>query len=661
MTPSRRLVATALLAAAAVGLGAAQSTAESLPVPATGPVIVDGHGYGHGIGLSQWGAYGAATKGLTHDQILAFYYPGTSSGRLSSTKLRVALTTTPSSSLTAMVSSGLGLVRADGSTVALGSSTPAGPVSRWRLLPDGGGLTLQWYSGGAWHTSGAYTRVAATLGFAGANGQTRVLRTSDTARAYPGQVLAVPQSSSIRPVNVTTFESYLRGVVPREMPASWPAAALRSQTIAARSYAAFETSSGSTEVCDTTRCQVYEGLADYALDGTLRSTNTDSRTDAAIAATDRVVRTFAGAPAFTQFSASNGGWSVAGSRPYLVAKADPYDGAVSNTAHLWRVTSSTVASRLQSAHPSIGTLRSMEVTRDGRGEWGGRVTSVRLVGSSATQVVSGSSVRDTLGLRSTWFSIRNADFLRRDVDSDGAPNVFTLRTDGSLARQDLSGTALVGSVVIGSGWSAMTGVAGAGDLDADGRGDLVARSADGAWWCYPVRSSGVLNVRAPLSSIAATTTGLAGVGDVTGDSRADLVGIERSTGILWLYPGADGCALSARVSLGQGWGSMDTVVGAADTTADGRADLWARETSTGVLWTYRLDGAGHFLWPRVRVGAAWGPIRDLVPVGDATGDGSADLLVRDAAGAAWLYPGSGVGHFATRRAVSGLGSPVFVR
>ena len=277
----------------------------------------------------------------------------------------------------------------------------------------------------------SYRQVHSTLGFQGPGGETRILRTSSTARAYPGLVLAVPQTSSVRPVNVTTYDDYLRGVVPNEMPASWSAAALRAQAVAARTYAAHESSGGTSEICDTTQCQVYDGLADYGLDGALRARYTDSRSDAAITATSRNIRTWEGAPAFTQFSASNGGWTVAGSRPYLVAKADPYDGAVPNSANTWRVTSTSVVSRLQSAYPSIGAFRSIEATRDGRGEWGGRMTSAVLTGSAGTRSVSASSLRDLLGLRTTWFTVRNPDLLRRDVDLQGAPG----RRVAALGRQ----------------------------------------------------------------------------------------------------------------------------------------------------------------------------------------------------------------------------------
>ena len=101
------------------------------------------------------------------------------------------------------------------------------------------------------------------------------------------------------------------------MPASWQPAALRAQAIAARTYAAFEVADSTNPVyqlCDTTSCQVYGGKS-----AEVASTN------AATTATAGQIRTFHGAPAFTQFSASNGGWMSAGSQPYLAAKQDPFD------------------------------------------------------------------------------------------------------------------------------------------------------------------------------------------------------------------------------------------------------------------------------------------------------------------------------------------------
>ena len=97
------------------------------------------------------------------------------------------------------------------------------------------------------------------------------------------------------------------------MPASWSPAAVQAQAIAARTYAAYERAHPLTDtyqICDTTSCQVYGGYS---------SEHPDS--NAAIAATAGKIQTYGGDPAFTQFSSSSGGWTSAGSVPYLRREA----------------------------------------------------------------------------------------------------------------------------------------------------------------------------------------------------------------------------------------------------------------------------------------------------------------------------------------------------
>jgi peptidoglycan hydrolase-like amidase len=110
-----------------------------------------------------------------------------------------------------------------------------------------------------------------------------------------------------------------------------------------------------------------------------------------------------GEPAFTQFSSSSGGWSAAGSVPYLASQADPYDGWDGNPNHDWTRTLRDDA--IERGWPSIGDLQEIRVAgRDGGGDWGGRVTSLRLVGSQRSLTVSGDTVRAVLGLRSTYLT-----------------------------------------------------------------------------------------------------------------------------------------------------------------------------------------------------------------------------------------------------------------
>ncbi len=195
-----------------------------------------------------------------------------------------------------------------------------------------------------------------------------------------------------------TLENYLRGVVPLEMPALWSVEAVRAQAVAARTYAAYERAHPRAEhyqICDTTSCQVYGGVSAE-----------HPASDDAIAATARdVLVDRAGEPAFTQFSASSGGWTAAGSMPYLGAQPDPYDGWSGNPVHDWTVKLSDA--EIERKLPAIGNLKKITVTqRDGNGDWGGRVVSVTFVGGKGQRTLSGDAVRSLFGLRSSWFTFR---------------------------------------------------------------------------------------------------------------------------------------------------------------------------------------------------------------------------------------------------------------
>lgn len=374
----------------AIPAEASQTVSESYVVPSDGNVRLTGHGFGHGRGMSQYGARGAARKGLTHRQILAFYYPGTTLGTTSGT-IRVLLSADTDNDVRVVPASGLRVREvASGKTYAL----PAKARNKtWRLRTVSGRTTLE-YDNGAWRAykpSGRQLTGDVEFYRSGS----LVLRISGTTRAYRG-TLRLSRSDT---VNVLRLDDYVKGVVPREMPTSWEVAAVRAQAVAARTYAAFDRAAHPTrhyQTCDTTSCQVYGGVA-----------SEDSRGTAAVTATANQVLTHGGKPAFTQFGSSSGGWTVAGNMPYLVAKADPYDNHSGNPVHTWTTTLSRAA--IQRAWPSLGTLERVVVKRrDGRGDWKGRVEQLVLDGSRSNVTVTGTAFRSTFGLRSAWFRFGSA-------------------------------------------------------------------------------------------------------------------------------------------------------------------------------------------------------------------------------------------------------------
>lgn len=374
------------------------AVSQSYPVPGSGRYTVRGHGYGHGHGMSQFGAQGAALEGLGHERILSFYYPGTDVGT-APRKVRVLISGDTSSDVVVVAHDDL-VLRDRGARTTYDLPDGVG-ATRWRIEPGSGNRDVVSYStGSTWRTwqAGGRSSLEGEGEFRSASGRPIELVKPSGTTTYRGWLRAArpsPTSTSRDTVNVVAMDDYVKGVVPAEVYTSWHAQALQAQAVAARTYAAFERAAyvdRHYQICDTTSCQVYGGV-----DGEVASTN------AAVEATARKILTYDGAPAFTQFSSSSGGWTSAGSKPYLVAKADPYDDHPGNVVHDWSTT--LTAARIEDRWPAIGRLRAVKVTaRDGNGEWRGRVLTLVLDGSRSNVTVSGDTFRFAFGLRSTWFT-----------------------------------------------------------------------------------------------------------------------------------------------------------------------------------------------------------------------------------------------------------------
>jgi peptidoglycan hydrolase-like amidase len=338
--------------------------------PASGVFSVVGHGWGHGHGLSQWGAQGAASLGIGADQITSTYYPGTAKAVIADSPIRVLLQADEGRDTQVYAAAGLKVT-----DVATGASEtlPAGPT-RWRATVDSAGLHVSSLTGSTWTPyaigSGASPSPSPSpsaspspspapaysgpIRFSGPE-VVRVAYPDGTSRDYRGVVQAVKTSSTaLQSIDVLSMENYLLGVVPRESSSSWKPAALQAQAIAARSYSAYKRAhaSGNFDICDTTQCQVFGGTRVYTSDGNSIALEPASTTDA-VRATAGVVRTYNGAPIFAEFSSSNGGWSTDGGTPYLVPRRDDWDGAVANPVHSW--SASLKASDIERRYPAVGT------------------------------------------------------------------------------------------------------------------------------------------------------------------------------------------------------------------------------------------------------------------------------------------------------------------
>ena len=342
--------------------------AESAISPKSGNFTVRGSGFGHGWGMSQYGAYGAARNGLSWEQILRFYYPGTKLTKMASgTTLRVWVTGDTDGTLRVRPASGLTVSDSSGERFKV----PTGSKYRsWRISRSGSGYKLTYRNSSGSNVSVSTGLSSGTWSFSSSSKIIEVIMPSGSVRPYRGSVALVKRGSSGRTVNRVLLEDYVKGVVASEMPTSWHPEAVRAQTVAARSYAVrirdFYSYDG-YDICDTTACQVYGGIN--------RET---SAGNAAVKATNGTIVTYKGAAALTQFASSNGGHSAQGDHPYLAPRPDPYDGVIKSQAWTRTVSASSIASRW-----SVGTVRKLQITdRDGAGAWGGRVESIKIIGSN---------------------------------------------------------------------------------------------------------------------------------------------------------------------------------------------------------------------------------------------------------------------------------------
>ncbi|MFJ5698430.1 S8 family serine peptidase [Arthrobacter sp. NPDC093139] len=233
-----------------------------------------------------------------------------------------------------------------------------------------------------------------------------------------------------------------------------------------------------------------------------------------------------------------------------------------------------------------------------------------------------------------------------DLNSDGKADVLARDSAGTLWLSPGNGQGgWLTRVRLGGGWNAMNSIAGAGDLSGDGKADVLARDSGGTLWIYPGNGRGGWLTRIRVGGGWNAMNSIVGSGDLSGDGRADVLARD-SGGTLWIYPGNGRGGWLTRIRVGGGWNAMTAVVGPGDLTGDRRADVLARD-SGGTLWIYPGNGLGGWL-ARVRVGGGWNAMTTIAGRGDFSGDGRTDALAVDAAGVMWLYKGNGAGNWLGR-------------
>jgi stage II sporulation protein D len=332
--------------------------------------VLRGRGWGHGVGMGQWGAYGQAKRGVAYDKILAHYYPGTTLKKTATPSVRI-------------------LLRQGTGPYAVTSTVPF-------RLEDGDGAIHDLEPGSYAVGPGLKVALDPTVAAVELPGPLTFLPGPAPLtlgdRPYRGDLQLQLVGKRLQVVNVLGIDAYVRGVVSEEVPDDWPLEVVKAQAVAARSYALAQRREGSILYADT-RSQVYGGVGAESVVG-----------NKAVTATKREVLTFAGQVATTFFYSSSGGRTAdvadvfAGGKsiPYLVSVPDPDDKV--SPYHFWGpvVLPAARVSKLLGV-PAATAMRKVPAS--------GRARELVITGKAGEQRVPAGTVRTALGLRSTWITV----------------------------------------------------------------------------------------------------------------------------------------------------------------------------------------------------------------------------------------------------------------
>ncbi|EFG09453.1 transglycosylase family protein [Streptomyces clavuligerus] len=233
----------------------------------------------------------------------------------------------------------------------------------------------------------------------------------------------------------------------------------------------------------------------------------------------------------------------------------------------------------------------------------------------------------------------------RDFTGDGRDDLLGISDAGELRLFETGADLSFATRVVGPGWAAKD-LASAGDVNGDGRGDVVAVDrVTGDLHLWTGRGNGSLNAAVQVGRGWTNIEQLA-VGDFTGDGKADVVAITRDTANLLLYP-SSGSGFSGPVVLGtSGWGSVKNLA-VGDFTGDGRADVVATNETSGQLSLYPSNGSG--LNGSAVIGSSF-HLKDKLTMADLNKDGTSDIVAVDrATGDLTIYASNGSAITDTRK------------
>jgi stage II sporulation protein D len=342
---------------------------------------IKGAGFGHGVGMSQYGAYGMAKIGRNYQQILAHYYRGT------------IVSLTPTRSIRVLLQSSRSRVTFSGATRA--GSKRLSMSKTYSATQYGSGVRIRGPRGKRIATFRRPVKVKSSLGYVRLGG---TALNGVTSGRYRG-ALELRGGGGVSVVNALGLDAYVRGVVPGEMPSSWLPEALKAQAVAARTYGLASDRGSFFDVYPDTRSQMYQGR-DYEV----------ASTNAAVKATRRNVVTYNGDLITTYFFSTSGGKteSVQNSfigatpEPYLRGVKDPYDKI--SPRHRWKLGPYT--RRAISAKLGLlcrGSFRKLRIRKHG---YSPRIVKADVVCSRGTIRTTGPTLRATLGTYDSWLTIK---------------------------------------------------------------------------------------------------------------------------------------------------------------------------------------------------------------------------------------------------------------
>jgi SpoIID/LytB domain protein len=407
----------------AVVIAAATVVATAVPAPpaiAADTFRFHGSGFGHGLGMSQWGAYGLAKMGWSYPRILEHFYRG-AEVRTPDLPGRVRVGVASGEDLLHLTAAG-GRVTVwageagEGDRVGEirgGQTWTVAPRSRAFSVRDDDGELV---GGRRW---GSPSRPL-TLVYEQAGARVTIPEAGDLGSGSYGrgtievQLYGCGDGCELRVIVRVGLEEYLYGL--GEVPSSWPAAALRAQATAARSYATVLIRRGIRNSCD---CHVSDGTSDQVYVGWSKESGTDGdRWVAAVDASAGRAVTFGGSVIQAFYAASDGGHSENvedvwhGGNPafaieWLSAVCDPGESTDANPWTDWTRSfdAGVLSQRLAPYTGSIGRVRSFRGAVRGDS---GRIVRIDVVGASGRATISGSQLRSALALPDTRAWI-NAD------------------------------------------------------------------------------------------------------------------------------------------------------------------------------------------------------------------------------------------------------------